>query len=248
MENVDIIFHLAALVSVPESMDNPILCNELNCTGLIIVLEEAARAKAKKLIFSSSAAIYGDNPSIPKSESMQAAPLSPYAITKLDGEYYCQLFSHTGRLQTVSLRYFNVFGARQDPQSQYAAAVPIFITQALENMPITIYGNGEQTRDFIHVSDVAAANAYFATVSAATGVYNVAYGQSGTINDLATSVCELTKSVSKIIHVGARPGDVKHSVASVARLCSAGFVPKNNLTGGLRDTIEYYRNRQPHII
>src|SRR5215469_972210 len=212
VQGVDYIFHLAAMISVPESMSKPIECDEINTRGTLIVLEEAAKAGVKKLVLSSSAAIYGDNPVVPKVETMFPEPKSPYAITKLDGEYYCKLFADEKRLSTAALRYFNVFGPRQDPKSQYAAAVPIFIHRALKNEPITIYGDGEQTRDFIYVKDIAAANAYFATQSSATGVFNVAYGGKITINDLCATICRLTASKSAVTHAAERSGDVKHSL------------------------------------
>jgi UDP-glucose 4-epimerase len=237
---VDYIFHLAAMISVPESMDKPIECNEINTNGTLVVLEEAARAKVKKLVLSSSAAIYGDNPVTPKLESMVPEPKSPYAITKLDGEYYCKMFADTGRLATAALRYFNVFGPRQDPKSQYAAAVPIFIHRALHHEPITIHGDGEQTRDFIYVKDIAGANVYFATQSPATGVFNVAYGKKITINDLATTICRLTQSRSALQHGPERAGDVKHSMAAVERLRAAGFTPKGNLADGLAATVQFF--------
>jgi len=168
MGGVDFVFHLAAMVSVPESMQKPIECNAINTTGTLVVLEEAARAKVRKLIFSSSAAIYGDNPVTPKVETMLPEPKSPYAITKLDGEFYCGMFAREGRLATTCLRYFNVFGPHQNPKSQYAAAVPVFIDRAIKHQPITIFGDGEQTRDFIYVKDIVTANVFFATRSDAT--------------------------------------------------------------------------------
>jgi len=241
IEGVDYVFHLAAMVSVPESMANPIECNELNATGTLILLEEAARAGVKKLVLSSSAAVYGDNPSTPKFETMVPEPRSPYAITKLAGEYYCGMFAAEGRLATASLRYFNVFGPRQDPRSQYAAAVPIFIERALRNEPITIHGDGEQTRDFIEVGDIVAANVFFATQSPATGVFNVAYGQRITINDLARTICELTGSQSEIRHGPGRAGDVKHSMASIDKLREAGFEPAGSLASGLESSISSLR-------
>lgn len=240
MEGVDFVFHLAAMISVPESMEQPIECNELNTTGTLVVLEEAARARVKKLILSSSAAIYGNNPITPKVETMLPEPKSPYAITKLDGEHYCKMFSEEGRLATACLRYFNVFGPRQDPKSQYAAAVPIFIHRAVRNEPISIHGDGEQTRDFIYVKDIAAANAYFATQSNATGVFNVAYGQRISIKDLATTICRLTGSRSEIRYTEPRPGDVKHSLASVDKLRAAGFTPTADFQAGLQTTIEFF--------
>jgi UDP-glucose 4-epimerase len=244
VQDVDYIFHLAAMISVPESMAKPIECNEINTLGTLIVLEEAARAGVKKLILSSSAAIYGDNPVVPKVETMLAEPKSPYAITKLDGEFYCNLFTSEGRLQTAALRYFNVFGPRQDPNSQYAAAVPIFIDRAVKNLPITIYGDGEQTRDFVYVKDVAAANAYFAMQSTATGVHNVAYGNRITIKQLAQGIVKFTGSGSQILHAPERSGDVKHSLASVAKLHAAGFVPPGNFSDGLKHTIEFFSRKR----
>ena len=241
VQGVDYIFHLAAMISVPESMANPIECNEINTRGTLMVLEAAARAGVKKLAFSSSAAIYGDNPSTPKLETMLPEPKSPYAITKLDGEFYCKMFTETGRLKTVCLRYFNVFGPRQDPKSQYAAAVPIFIHRALRNEPITIYGDGEQTRDFIYVKDIATANAFLATESEASGVLNVACGRKITINDLCRTLRKIIGSSSTVEHAAPRAGDVKHSMASVERLRAAGFTPQGNFLEDLGQTMSFFR-------
>lgn len=243
LQGVDFVFHLAAMISVPESMAKPIECDEINTKGMLIVLEEAARAGIRKLVLSSSAAIYGNNPETPKRETMLPEPKSPYAITKLDGEYYCKMFADEGRLQTACLRYFNVFGPRQDPKSQYAAAVPIFISRALKNEPITIYGDGEQTRDFIYVKDIAAANAFFATQSNVTGVFNVAYGKRITIGDLAKEICRLTGSRSEISHAPERAGDVKHSLAAIEKLRFTGFEPTGDFRRGLEATIESFRRR-----
>ena len=241
MEGVDFVFHLAAMVSVQESVQNPTECAEINAGGTAIVLEEAARARVKKLMFSSSAAIYGDNPTIPKIESMPAEPKSPYAASKYEGEQHCRLFTDEGRLATVCLRYFNVFGPNQNPRSEYAAAVPAFIENAFRNEPITIFGDGRQTRDFIYVKDVVAANAFFALKSQTTGVFNVACGRPTTITDLALTIRNLTKSSSTIEHDAERPGDVKHSVASVDKIQTAGFTPVCDFAGGLRATIEFFR-------
>lgn len=243
MAGVDCVFHLAAMISVPESMQKPIECNEMNTKGTLVVLEEAARAGVKKLVFSSSAAIYGDNPTVPKLETMPPEPKSPYAITKLDGEFYCRIFSEERQLPTVCLRYFNVFGPRQDPKSQYAAAVPIFIDRALKNEPITIFGDGEQTRDFIFVKDVVAANVFFATQSNKTGVFNVAYGKRIMISELARMICRLTASRSEIRYGPERSGDVKHSCASIDKICGAGFVSLENLENHLSQTIEFFKTQ-----
>jgi UDP-glucose 4-epimerase len=241
MNGVDFVFHLAAMISVPESMQKPVECNEINTVGTLVILEEAARAGVKKLVFSSTAAIYGNNPATPKVEAMPPEPKSPYAITKLDGEFYCKMFADGGRLATTSLRYFNVFGPRQNPKSQYAAAVPIFIERAVMNDPITIHGDGAQTRDFIYVKDIAAANVFFAIKSSVTGVFNVGYGQRITINDLAATICKLSGSRSKIEHAPERPGDVKHSLAAVEKLCEAGFKASGNFRDGLNATIEFFQ-------
>jgi UDP-glucose 4-epimerase len=244
MQNVDHVFHVAAMVSVPESVQKPDECAEINAAGTLVVLEEAARAGVKKMVFSSSAAIYGDNPIIPKIETMPAEPKSPYATTKREGEYHCQRFADEGRLQTVSLRYFNVFGPHQNPKSQYAAAVPIFIERGIANQPITIFGDGGQTRDFIYVNDVVAANVFFAMRSSVTGVFNVACGRGHTIRDLALTIKRLTNSSSEITHAPERPGDVRHSVAGVDKIRSAGFMPECNFSEGLSATIEFFQKEK----
>ncbi|MDP6523104.1 MAG: NAD-dependent epimerase/dehydratase family protein [Kiritimatiellia bacterium] len=242
VDGVDYVFHLGAMISVPESMEKPTECVDINATGTLVVLEEAARANVKKLCLSSSAAIYGDNPTVPKLESMLPEPKSPYAITKLDGEYYCDMFRKEGWLNTAAMRYFNVFGPRQDPGSQYAAAVPIFVHRAVKNETITIFGDGEQTRDFIYVKDIVAANVHLAMNPELNGLYNVAYGGKITVNDLASKIISLTGSESAIEYAPERPGDVKHSMASVDRLKATGFDPGSSFDEGLSKTIEFFRS------
>jgi UDP-glucose 4-epimerase len=243
MEGVDIVFHLAALASVPESIARPHECVALNVSGLLTVLEEAVASGVKKLCFSSSAAVYGNNPKVPKEETMLPEPQSPYAITKLDGEYYCRQFCKEGRLETVCLRFFNVFGPRQDPESAYSAAVPIFIKQALTGEPITIFGDGSQTRDFIYVKDVAAACIFSATNPGITGVYNVGNGGDMTILGLARKIIGLAGSHSKIRHVPRRAGDVQHSRADIRALRSAGFSPASSIDAGLAATLNHFRQQ-----
>jgi UDP-glucose 4-epimerase len=243
VKGIDYIFHLAAMISVPESMTNPTECVRINTTGTLIVLEEAARAGVKKLCFSSSSAVYGDNPVLPKTEDMLPEPKSPYAVTKLDGEYYCRIFDDEGWLATACMRYFNVFGPRQDPKSQYAAAVPIFIDKALKNEPLTIFGDGEQTRDFVYVKDVVAANVFLTQTEGLSGVYNVGYGKSITVNDLAKKIIDLTGSKSTIQYADPRPGDVKHSLAAVDRLKADGLVLKDDFDNGLHDTIACFKTK-----
>ena len=238
----DYIFHLAAMVSVPESVENPRETVDINVHGTLNVLDAARTHGVKKVVISSSAAIYGDNPVVPKVESMLPEPKSPYAITKLDAEYYAKMYTSEFATPVVCLRYFNVFGPRQNPKSQYAAAVPIFIDRALRNQDITIYGDGEQTRDFVFVKDVVAANV-LAARSAATGVFNIACGGRITINDLARTIIALTKSSSTIIYAGERAGDVKHSQADIGLATALGFRPAYTLQDGLTPTIEYLKTK-----
>jgi UDP-glucose 4-epimerase len=237
MDGVDVVFHLAAMISVPESMDAPRECADINIMGLLNVLEAAAASGVKKLVLASSAAIYGDNPTVPKIESMTPEPRSPYAITKLDGEYYLEMFRREGKLNTASLRFFNVFGSRQDPKSAYAAAVPIFMHKAFANGDLTIFGDGEQTRDFIHVKDIVAALVHAAIQPDFHGTYNVGYGNSMTVNDLAAQIIRLSGSESKIIYLPERSGDVKHSRASIDKLLATGFQHVSSLERGLAETL-----------
>lgn len=237
VEGVDYIFHLAALVSVPESMEKPKECVDINVHGLLNVLEEASEAGVKKLCFASSAAVYGDNPTVPKVETMLPEPKSPYAITKLDGEFYCDLFNRENRLKTACLRFFNVFGPRQDPNGPYAAAVPIFFDKAISGDPITIFGDGGATRDFIFVKDIVAALVHLAEKPDISGVFNAGYGNRTSVLDLANTILELTGSGSAIHHADERPGDVRHSVANVDKLKETGFYPTGNLRDGLQTLV-----------
>jgi len=243
VEGVDYIFHLAALVSVPESMTNPGECVNINVHGLLNVLEEASLAGVGKLVFASSAAVYGDNPTVPKIESMVPEPKSPYAITKLDGEYYLGMFQHEGRLETAALRFFNVFGPRQDPKGAYAAVIPIFIDKALRNEDITVFGDGGQTRDFIYVKDIVGALAFAVETPGVTGVFNAGYGGQITINDLAEGLIAAAGSSSKVLHAPERAGDVRHSRASSDKLRAAGWVPGHTLERGLVVTLDAFGNR-----
>ncbi len=241
VEDIDYIFHLAALVSVPESMAKPCECVDINVHGLLNVLEEAEIAGVKKVVFASSAAIYGDNPTVPKLETMLPEPKSPYAITKLDGEYYLGMFQNEGRLETAAIRFFNVFGPRQDPKGAYAAAVPIFIEKALRGEDITVFGDGDQTRDFIYVKDIAGALAFAVETPGVSGVFNAGYGGQITINDLAAGLIKAAGSGSKVIHAAERAGDVRHSRASVDKLRTAGWIPHHSLEEGLASTLDFFK-------
>jgi UDP-glucose 4-epimerase len=237
MNGVDYVFHLAAMVSVPESVARPRECEELNGFGLLNVLEAATAAGVKKVFFASSAAVYGDNPTVPKVETMIPEPKSPYAFTKLLGEHYCRFFHDEGRVRTACLRFFNVFGPRQDPKGPYAAAVAIFIARALRGDPLVIHGDGEQTRDFIYVKDIVAAILHVTLTPEITGVFNAGYGGAVTLNELAGFIVKEAGSATKIEHGPVRAGDVKHSRAAVDLLKSTGFKPTGRLEQGLRAMI-----------
>jgi UDP-glucose 4-epimerase len=241
VEGVDLVFHLAALVSVPESMAKPGECVDINVHGLLNVLEASAAAGVGKLVFASSAAIYGDNPTVPKLEDMLPEPKSPYAITKLYGEYYLDLFNRERGLETAAIRFFNVFGPRQDPKGAYAAAVPIFIEKALKGEDITVHGDGGQTRDFIYVKDIVGALSFAAETPGVTGVFNAGYGGQMTINDLAGRIIASAESTSKIVHGPERAGDVRHSRSSAEKLRSAGWRPQHTLDDALAATLRFFR-------
>jgi UDP-glucose 4-epimerase len=173
---------------------------------------------------------------------MLPEPKSPYAITKLDGEYYLGMFQQEGRLETAALRFFNVFGPRQDPKGAYAAAVPIFIEKAVRDEPINIFGDGGQTRDFIYVKDIVGALVFAAEAPGVTGVFNAGYGGQITIDDLARGLIKAAGSSSEVLHQPERPGDVRHSRASAEKLRAAGWMPRHSLDEGLAVTLDYFRN------
>jgi len=224
-EGVTYVFHEAAIPSVPRSVKDPEATHEANATGTLNVLIAARDAGVRKLVFASSSSVYGDTPTLPKREDMPANPLSPYAVSKLTGEAYCSVFTGVYGLPTVVLRYFNVYGPRQNPDSEYAAVIPIFIYAALRGGPLTIYGDGLQTRDFTYVTDVAEANIFAATHDF-TGVYNVGRGDTITIAELANMVCSLTVAKSQVAYQPVRTGDIVASQADPARLAREGFTTK----------------------
>lgn len=215
-QGVDYVFHQAAIVSVPYSIENPVLANEVNVNGTLNVLIAANECNVKKVVYASSCAVYGDNHSLPLKEDMFPMPSSPYAVSKLAGEYYCQIFTQIYNLPTAILRYFNVYGPRQDASSQYAAVIPKFIARIMENKPPVIYGDGKQTRDFIYVKDVVRAN-IIAVEGNATGIFNIASGKQTSINELANLIMEITNKKFSPIYDKPRKGDIKHSVADISK-------------------------------
>ena len=244
LKDTDYVHHLAGFVSVPESIEKPKECYEINVNGLINVLDASKEFGIKKIVFSSSAAIYGENPISPKTVSLKPDPKSPYGETKLEGESLLKLYNENEGVGATSLRYFNVFGPRQDPKSQYAAAIPIFIEKAIKNEQIVIYGDGEQTRDFIFVKDVVLANILAATNEKVNGVFNVASGKAITINEIARIVIDELQSRSKIVYENERPGDIKHSLASINETEEQlAYHPEYDLMAGLKETIKYFKNK-----
>ena len=240
MEGVDYVFHQAAIASVPKSVDDPISSNQVNVCGTLRVLMEAREAKVRKVVFASSSAIYGNAPSEIKREDDLPAPISPYAVTKMTGEMYCRNFWLNYGLPTCSLRYFNVYGPRQDPGSDYAAVIPRFISTAKAGKPLTIFGDGEQTRDFVFVNDVVQANLLAATDERHHGeVFNVANQEKVTVNQLASLVLRaLGREEGGVVHLEARKGDVKHSLADISKARRMlGYAPGYGLQEGLSLTV-----------
>ncbi len=238
--DVDCVFHQAALPSVQRSIEDPVLANEVNICGTLNVLVAARDADVKKVIYASSSAVYGDTPELPKREDMKPDPKSPYAVAKLAGEYYCRVFNEIYGLKTVALRYFNVYGPRQDPASDYAAVIPNFVNRVMAGKEPIIYGDGEQTRDFTFVRDVVQANVR-AMESDATGVFNVATGTRISINDLAGMVMGIIGNRVDCVHEVARAGDVRDSLGDISRAHEGfGYVPRYGMEDGLKETVGWF--------
>lgn len=243
-EGVDGVFHQAAITSVPRSVKSPLPTHEVNCTGTLNVLLAARDCGVKKVVCASSSSVYGDTPVLPKIETMIPCPLSPYGISKLTGEHYARVFSELYGLQTVSLRYFNVFGPRQDPQSEYAAVIPKFITKILGHESPVIYGDGSQTRDFTFVKDVVQANIR-AMESSAEGIFNIAYQDRIDLNTLAAMIMDIIGILVPIMYDLPRPGDIHDSLADVRKAKeSFGYKPKYTVRTGIEETIEWFREHE----
>ena len=238
---VEVVFHQAAIPSVPRSVRDPLTSNEANVTGTLTTLLASKDAGVESFVAASSSSVYGNQERLPKSEDMVVSPISPYAVQKVAGEFYCLVFADVYGLTTTSLRYFNVVGPRQDPESDYAAVIPRFISRAVSGRPLTIYGDGTQTRDFTYVKDVVSANV-LASEKDIGGRFNIASGSRISVNELAETILSLTGSESDIEHVEPRPGDIDHSLADVGRArAGLGYIPKYQLRDGLSETIEFFR-------
>ena len=241
--NIDYVFHEAAIPSVPRSVKDPIRSNYVNVNGTLNVLVAAKDTNVKKVVYASSSSVYGDTPTLPKKEDMKQFPLSPYAVNKLTGEYYCQVFTDVYGLSTASLRYFNVYGPMQDPLSEYAAVIPKFITNVFKSKSPVIFGNGEQTRDFTFIKDVVNVN-ILAAESDVSGIFNMAGGKRVTINNLAKSIMEIIGKHYEIIYKDQRPGDIKHSLADISRIKEKfNYMPKFDLSKGLEETVKWFQKQ-----
>lgn len=243
----DVVFHQAALPSVPRSVQDPLTSNAVNVIGTLNILLAARDSDVGRVVYASSSSVYGANPTMPKHEALATLPISPYAVAKLAGENYCRSFSEVYGLETVALRYFNVFGRRQDPLSQYSAVIPRFVTMLLRGETPTIFGDGEQSRDFTPVENIVEANLLAA--SAPGGLINglacnVALGQQATLNRLYASIRDVVGTTIEPHHTEPRPGDVKHSSADVSLARERlGFEPHVTLDEGLRRCVEHYAQR-----
>jgi UDP-glucose 4-epimerase len=242
-KDVDYVFHQAALPSVQRSIEDPIRANEVNVGGTLNVLVAARDAGVAKVIYASSSSVYGDTPVLPKREDMKPDPKSPYAVTKLAGEYYCGIFNEIYGLKTVCLRYFNVYGPKQDPSSDYAAVIPKFVNCIQAGESPIIYGDGGQTRDFTFVRDVVQAN-LLAMETDAVGVFNVATGQRISVNDLADMIMEITGNHVDCVHNEPRAGDVRDSLGDISRASGFGYAPRYGMKNGLAETIDWFGRRR----
>ena len=242
LKDIDIVLHQAALPSVPRSIKDPITTNDVNINGTLNILEAAVNLKVKRVVYASSSSVYGDNPVLPKVETMIPNPLSPYAVSKLTGEKYCNVFSRIYGLETVCLRYFNVFGPRQDPASQYSAVIPKFIKAINQNKQPVIYGDGEQSRDFTYISNVVQANILAATADCESGItVNCAVSGQITLNELIREMNKLMNKDIKPVYEGPRAGDIKHSYADINLAeKTLGYKPVVSFQEGLKKTIESY--------
>jgi len=243
LEGADYVIHQAAIPSVPKSILDPVKSHHANVNGTLQLLNASREANVKRVVYASSSSVYGDSPTLPKHEGMMPNPLSPYGAQKLFAEIYCQVFTRAYGLETVSLRYFNVFGPRQDSTSQYSGVLALFIPAVLQSKRPTIYGDGLQSRDFTYVQNVVEANLLACAVPGVAGqVFNVACGDRITVNSMLQQINKITGKDMAPIYADPRPGDIKHSQADITSAKEhLGYQPKISFEEGLRNTIEWYR-------
>ncbi len=245
-EGMDFVLHQAALPSVPRSIQDPLLANDINIGGTLSLLIASSKAGVKKFVFASSSSVYGDDPHLPKKEGTEGNPLSPYAVSKRAGELYCQVFSRIFSLQAVCLRYFNIFGPRQDPSSQYAAVIPNFVTRMLREEKPIIFGDGKQSRDFTYVANVVEANILAAKTENVSGeVFNIGCGERTTVNDLASKINNILGKDIRPSHSEPRPGDVRHSYADISKARKLlEYHPAVDFNQGLKRVVQFYKERK----
>ncbi len=245
VKGVDYVLHQAALPSVPRSVENPLTSNEVNINGMLNVLYAAREAKVKKVVLASSSSVYGESEELPKHENMTPSPLSPYAVNKITGEYYFNVFYRLYGLPTVCLRYFNIFGPRQNPKSDYAAVIPKFIACLMKGEKPTVFGDGLQSRDFTYIQNCIEANILAATNEKMVGdSFNVACGAQYTLNDLIDKIKEILKVDTDAIYTDERAGDIKHSYATIDKIKKFGYKGNIDFTEGLKRTIEFFKSNQ----
>jgi UDP-N-acetylglucosamine/UDP-N-acetyl-alpha-D-glucosaminouronate 4-epimerase len=243
VKDIDYVFHQAAVPSVQRSVRDPIATNRANVTATLNLLESSRRAKVRRFIYAASSSVYGDTEVLPKTETMCPNPLSPYALQKFSGERYCKLYFDLYGFETVSLRYFNVFGPEQDPHSEYSAVIPKFISGLLEDRAITVYGDGEQSRDFTYIENVVEANLHAMRADEAPGkVFNIGCGERVSLNTLIKSLENIVGVDATVHHAQARPGDVRHSLADITLARKVlGYSPNIMVQEGLRRTVDAMR-------
>lgn len=241
----EVVFHLAARSSVPRSIDFPVEAHAANATGTMNLLEAARAAGVRRFVYSSSSSAYGDTPALPKREDMRPQPLSPYAVSKLAAEHYCSVYAHVYGLQTVSLRYFNVFGPKQNPASDYAAVIPAFVTRMVRGERPIVYGDGEQSRDFCYIDNVVSANILAARAAQVAGeVVNIGCGERTTLNAIITEINKALGTSLTADYRPARAGDVRHSLADITEARRViGYEPRVMFAEGLKRSIEWYRQQ-----
>jgi UDP-glucose 4-epimerase len=245
VKGVDGVFHQAALRSVPRSVDDPLSSNDVNVTGTLVLLLACREAGVRRVVYASSSSVYGDDPALPKVETLPTAPISPYAVSKLAAEHYCQTFAKLYRLETVSLRYFNVFGPRQNPESKYSAVIPRFLAQALEGEPLEVHGDGEQSRDFTYIDNVVQGNLLaMSTPGVAGEVFNVACGTRHSLLAIADAIKSFVGRDLERRHVASRAGDVRHTLADIGKAQRLlGYRPTVDFADGMKRTCQYFVGR-----